>query len=187
MLELNSNIEFVFEDLAQKILDLAQGEFNVLRIVALSIQPVLRDRVHVQGIASDGSRIGEYSEGYMSVRTGVYKTNDEYSKGKNKGEIKNTGVFTKGINKGAQRPLYNRSADRKVILSLTRQMEGDLSVQPTENGYGLAYNNSLNFDKAKWAEETYGKKIFSLMIEERTQAIAIAQQYTNNKLSGESE
>lgn len=187
MFQASSNIDVVFEGLAEKIAMLAEGDQNVLRVVALSMQPVVRDRVHVRGIASDGSPIGEYTDSYMSVRTGIYKSNDEYTKGKKKGETKNTGVFTKGKNKGAERPLYNRTADRKVILSLTRQQEGDLSVQPTTTGYGIAYNNSLNYEKAIWQEERREKKIFSLTAEERIQSLEIAQEHTDNHLNGKSE
>lgn len=179
-MQINSNISEVFGSMAANLNAMRDG---MLREIAVSMLPVVRDRIHVQGKAADGSQIGEYSEGYMAVRTGIYKSNEKVSKGKNKGQTKSTGVFTKGENKGKQRPNYNRSQDKKVILSLTRQQESDLSVQPTPEGYGLGYNNDANFNKAQWAETTYKKPIFSLTNDEKEMVIEIADSYKNRHLN----
>ena len=80
------------------------------------------------------------------------------------------------------RPKNNRSNDPKVILSLTRQMENDFSVVATSGKYGLGFKNDLNFDKATWAEQTYGKKIYALTNSERETTIKAAQEYTNGIL-----
>lgn len=178
-----SNIKDVLSSLAIRV---DQIKENAMRDVATSMVAIVRDRVHTQGVASDGTQIGEYSKSYMSVRTGIYTSNETITKGKRKGETRREGVYTKGKNKGAERPKYNRSSDRKVILSLTRQMEGDLSVQPSDDGnsYGIGYNNSVNFDKAKWAEENYKKKIFALTDSEKEQVIEILNTYSNNILNG---
>lgn len=47
---------------------------------------------------------------------------------------------------------HQRSADRKVIISLTRQLENDWSVIATQNGYGIGFKNPFNLEKARWAE-----------------------------------
>lgn len=180
-MQFNSNISDVFNGLAQQVSNLSEP---LLREVAVSMLPVVRDRIHTQGIASDGSQIGTYSDSYMSVRTGVYKSNSAITKGKDKGKTRNVGVFTKGENKGESRPNFNRTADSKVILSLTRQMESDFSVQATEKGYGLGFNNSLNFDKSQWVEATYKKPIYPLTSSEKEQVIEIASTFTNNRLNG---
>lgn len=195
-MQISSNISTVFGDLASKFSAMTQPD-GLLREIATSMHPIFRDRIHVDGLAADGSQIGIYSEGYMAVRTGIYKNSEKNTKGKNKGKVKNAGRFTKGNSLrayddndgnvsiiGAERPRYNRNGDKKVILSLTRQMESDLSVQPTEKGYGLGYNNSVNADKAKWAEERYKKKIFALMDSEKEQVIEIANAYTDRILNG---
>lgn len=67
---------------------------------------------------------------------------------------------------------YNRSADSKIIVSLTRQLENDWNVIATDDGYGIGFLNSHNFDKARWVEANKGKKIFSLS--------ATEQQYVND-------
>ncbi len=182
-MEIRSNISTVFGELASRISQLGNPD-GMLREIATSMHPVVRDRIHTEGIAADGSQIGTYTKGYMSVRTGVYKSNSTITKGKKKGETSNTGVFTKEENKGQARPKYNRTNDTKVILSLTRQMESDLSVQPTEKGYGLGYNNSANADKAKWAEDKYKKKIFALTDPEKEMVIEVANAYTEKTLNG---
>lgn len=55
---------------------------------------------------------------------------------------------------------YNRNADRKVILSLTRQMENALSVVDTGTGWGVGYRDMLNYNKAKGQEKNYKKPIW---------------------------
>lgn len=64
---------------------------------------------------------------------------------------------------------YSRTADKKIIVSLTRQLENDWSVIATEKGYGVGFKNPFNLQKARWVEEMKEKKIFSLSpTEERT-------------------
>jgi hypothetical protein len=67
---------------------------------------------------------------------------------------------------------YSRSADPKIIVSLTRQLENDWSVIATDAGYGIGFLNPLNFQKAGWVEENKGKQIFNLSPSE--------QQYVND-------
>lgn len=70
---------------------------------------------------------------------------------------------------------YSRPGDRKIIVSLTRQLENDWSVIATDAGYGIGFLNPLNFQKARWVEENKGKKIFSLSPTE--------QQYVNDTVN----
>lgn len=66
---------------------------------------------------------------------------------------------------------YNRTASRRVILSLTRQMENDWSIIPLGNDtYGLGFKNSFNADKAGWAEERYGR-VYGLTKEEKKSVV----------------
>lgn len=194
-MHVNSNISEVFAGIAQRVATLSEP---MLREIAVSMLPVVKERIHVQGKATDNSQIGTYSEGYMTLRTGAYQNADKKTKGKEKGKLKNSGTYTDRViylNKktgifhgedkvGKSREQYHRTADTKVILSLTRQMESDFSVQATEKGYGLGYNNSLNYDKSQWAESTYKKKIFSLSDSEKELVIEIANTFTNNTLNG---
>lgn len=43
----------------------ADGMADFLRAVAVSMLPVVHDRIHVSGLAADGSQIGTYSKNYL--------------------------------------------------------------------------------------------------------------------------
>lgn len=49
----------------------------------------------------------------------------------------------------------NRGSDRRVILSLTRQMENDFTVVSQGEATGLGFNNRTNFEKATYMEARY--------------------------------
>lgn len=74
-----------------------------------------------------------------------------------------------------RRKKYNRTADTKIIVSLTRQLENDWNVIATDKGYGIGFLNPFNFQKARWVEANKGKKIFSLSSAE--------QQYVNDTVN----
>lgn len=151
----------------------------MLRDVALSVYARMRKRVHVDGEATDGTQIGSYSKGYLVVRSGQFQNN---RKKRGEGFIKSgrqKGGFTKGAKTGQKRAYYNRGTDRKVILSLTRQMENDLSVVLMDSGYGIGYSNPENLNKAIWNERRYRKPIWNLSKEE----LQIADDVVNDHLS----
>lgn len=52
-----------------------------------------------------------------------------------------------------EREKNKRGNSRKMIYSLTRQMEQDFSPVAEGDTYGLGFNNTHNFDKANWLEE----------------------------------
>lgn len=151
-----------------------QGE--LLREVALELIPMIHDRIHVQGLAADGSLIGTYSDAYMRTRTGTFKNAETFKKGKNAGKPKNAGTATKGASQGTARQRFNRSGDTKVILSLTRQMENDYAVVPGDVGWGVGFNNSHNFDKANWNNLRYGKVVYDLTQTEQDRFVELTEQ-----------
>jgi hypothetical protein len=156
--------------------------------VASTLKAEIKHRVHVKGLASDGSPIGTYSSGYMKVRTGNYPET-VITRGKNKGKFRDekdkegqAGYFTKGKNKGKPRPRYNRKSETNVILSLTRQMENDMNATdpiPITNGFGIGYSNEFSYNKAVWNEKRYGKSIWDLTKEEMNVTETIVQQYVD--------
>lgn len=122
---------------------------------------MMAQRIHIDGQDSFNRPIGTYSDAYMRVRTGIYNDYKVRKSGEDIGLVTSAGTFTKGKNKGKPRPRYNRDLSRKVILSLTRQMENDLSIQALPNGWGVGYNNPFNYDKATWLQDdTYEKPIW---------------------------
>lgn len=77
---------------------------------------------------------------------------------------------------------YNRSADAKIIVSLTRQLENNWSVIATGRGYGIGFLNPFNLQKARWVEENKGKKIFSLSRSEIDYITDTVQELTTDAL-----
>lgn len=84
---------------------------------------------------------------------------------------------------------YNRTADPRVVLSLTRQMENDFTTgadnsEPTKTnkGYGIGFKNPVNFQKSQWCEETYGKPIYRFTTNERANVPVIVKEYINKNV-----
>lgn len=73
---------------------------------------------------------------------------------------------------------YSKS-DKKVILSLTRNMRNDFAPIATVKGYGLGFKNPDNADKVKYAEDRYGK-IYGLTEKEQGTVSQIANQFTKD-------
>lgn len=65
---------------------------------------------------------------------------------------------------------YNRTADKKIIVSLTRRLKNDWGVLATERGWGIGFLNKqkgkktepVSSDKMKYVEEMKNKKIAKL-------------------------
>lgn len=192
MIKITTNIKIVAANIAAKLQQIRNKEY-LLRPVAVNIIPMMRERIHVKGLASDGKIIGLYSDGYMKIRTGDFGNAKKTKAGKLKDAgtftdrtirlNKQTGVFSGEDKVGKPRPKYNRSNDPKVIISLTRQLENDYAVLATANGYGIGFNNDLNRKKSGWVEKTYKKKIFALTKEEKAYAVRKFQQLVNDAIT----
>jgi hypothetical protein len=131
MASITTNISTVIDRLKSNF-ELLENKEYLLRPLAIETIPLMKERIHVNGEASDGSQIGTYANSYMAAR-------------------KRAG----------------RGESRKVIVALTSQLEQDWSVQPTDNGYGIGFNNPLNIQKAGWVEEQKSKIIFNLSADEK--------------------
>ena len=174
----------VFDRIKKRVSDL--NTKDILRDVANAVYAHLSERVHIKGKATDGTKIGKYSNPYMKVRTGNFGNTPILQKGRNKGKTKSVkdkkgdaGVYTKGEKKGEQRLRFNRSNDPKVVLSLTREMENDMKVFETNSNYIIGFSNPHNYDKAVWNGKRYGKNIWKLSAEEEE----IVRTVVNNKLN----
>lgn len=181
MISVRTNMGAVAARLRQRILSV-QDKDKMLRTVASNALAQVAHRIHVEGKDASGGQIGEYSPGYMAVRTGKFKSNSKVTRGKRKGETRATGVFTKGINKGEPRPNYNRTDDTKAVLSLTRKMENEFAVIADGTRYGLGFLSSDSVQKARWCEETYDKKIYALMTEEKQSAKDTAKRFISDAI-----
>ena len=181
MITITTNLDKTFLNISEQLRSAISPD-TLLRHVAVNMLPVVRDRIHVEGLDAENTQIGTYSPGYMKVRTGVFTTNEKFKKGKNKGATKPTGVFTKGKKKGQPRPQYNRTNDTKVVASLTSEMENDFSVINQGDKYGLGFKADNNFNKSQFVDATYKKKIWTLTPKENEMTIQLAVDLINDKI-----
>lgn len=191
-LTIKTNLDQVLSNLGQSLKTIIDPNY-LLRPVAIEVLPMMTERIHKEGKASDGGQIGTYSKGYMVVRTGSYKNAVKTKKGK----TKSAGAFTRGAQafsdvatkKANVRPNYNRSDDTKIIVSLTRQLENNWSVLETKNGYGIGFTNPFNAQKLRWVEEIKGggpsspKLIGNLTTEEIDYAFERVNELVENALN----
>ena len=92
------------------------------------------------------------------------------------------GTYSNGYLKLRQ-TRYNRSADKKVIVSLTRQLENNWSVIATPKGFGIGFLNPFNYQKARWVEQIKQREIFSLTDLESNYAISFINEKTAETLN----
>jgi hypothetical protein len=62
-------------------------------------------------------------------------------------------------------------------------MENDFSVQATDKGYGLGFNNPYNAQKAEWVQEQDKKTVYKTSEKESKLAVDIAIGYIQ-KITG---
>lgn len=79
-----------------------------------------------------------------------------------------------------------RGTDKKVILSLTRQMENDYGIVGGNGatGYALGFKNPDNANKAGWMEDKYGA-IYKPTKVEVAHMRVVAEQFITDILNGE--
>jgi len=153
-----------------------EGYDTVLRGVASSMIGVIKKRIHEDGKAADDSNIGQYDTTnplYVNPNKSPKAFAPVGKTGKTKfknGQPHKTKYFDsyKGFRENIGRPTD------KVNLSLTGQMNSQFTIIPTENGYGLGWNNTEMYERSKGLETKYGKKIWSLTDEESEIAADVA-------------
>lgn len=80
---------------------------------------------------------------------------------------------------------YGRLEGKKVVLSLTRQMEDDFSAVVGQDGrWGLGFKNSLNADKSQWVQEHFEKNVYDLTAEEKDMVLEIGTEYLQKIITG---
>lgn len=195
MISVKTNLKAVAAVIKGRLDKLNDPEF--LRPVALAMISTIAIRIHKDGKDSKGTQIGEYSSSYLKLRSGNFANSGRVSRGENKGNLKNSGTFTGSVirlnkktgvfsgteKEGTARPIYNRGDSKKVIISLTRQLENDYAVVAIPRGYAIGFNNSHNYDKSQWVQQTYGKRIFDLTKEESDLAIELITDLANKTIS----
>lgn len=72
MIIVKSNIKIVTGRIKQQIEQLKNKEY-LLRPVAIEVIPMMTERIHQKGEASDGNQIGTYNNSYLKLRQKKYK------------------------------------------------------------------------------------------------------------------
>lgn len=72
MITVKSNIKVVTSEMKKKLEQLKNKEY-LLRPVAIEVIPLMTERIHQKGEASDGGQIGTYNSGYLRIRQSKYK------------------------------------------------------------------------------------------------------------------
>jgi hypothetical protein len=72
MITVKSNIKVVTGRIKQQIEQLKNKEY-LLRPVAIEVIPLMTERIHQKGEASDGGQIGTYNNSYLKLRQNKYK------------------------------------------------------------------------------------------------------------------
>lgn len=67
MASVNTNISAVVANLKTKF-ELLENKEYLLRPLAIETIPLMKERIHINGEATDGSQIGSYANSYMAAR-----------------------------------------------------------------------------------------------------------------------
>lgn len=72
MITVKSNIKVIAGRIKQQLEKLKNKEY-LLRPVAIEVIPLMTERIHQKGEASDGGQIGTYNNSYLKLRQSKYK------------------------------------------------------------------------------------------------------------------
>jgi hypothetical protein len=209
MIKVKTNMRDVVISLNGKISSFLPGAENydgLLRTVATTMIGVVKTRIHEEGKAADNTSIGVYSTRplYVSLSASPLKFT---ARGKNSdatfkvkkssltskkvssekvgvlknGKIRKSGYFEQGYKQFKTE--IGRNELGTVNLSLTGQLNAQLTVQPTSRGYGYGWPDEEKLKRAKALERKYKKKVWALTEDETQTVIQISENYVKNALS----
>lgn len=165
--ELNTSLQ-IFEETALS---------NIMRTVATSMLGVVKNRIHEEGLAANGTQIGQYNATNPLYVNPLKAPRAFPVKGKTgKVRFKSTGAPHKTRffeSYKAFRQQVGRPVD-KVNLSLSGQLNSQFVVIATDKGYGLGWNNEEMPLRARGLEKKYAKVIWGLTENENKLATEIA-------------
>lgn len=190
MIRVKTNIGVVVSSLTSKLSEFNPGgpEYDaLLRKVTTSMIGVVKTRIHEKGKASDDSLIGAYSNKPIYVSLGASpKKFRPKGKNSNKARFKNgnprmSGYFEGGYNQFKTE--IGRNQLGSVNLSLSGQLNSQLTVMPTSRGYGFGWPDKEKLLRARALEKKYRKKIWALTKAEQEQVKAITINHFTNAIS----
>lgn len=117
------------------------------RVALSTTLAVHKQRIFVEGLDANGSKIGTYGTNPISIS----KKNQARQTGKTYFKA-GYAEYKKDIGKN---PGY-------VILDNFGQMRADYGIVRGSQGYGFGFQNPVNAEKAGWNSDKYDKEIFAL-------------------------
>lgn len=190
MIRINIHIDKLLGLIAKVEVVLPSGEVHndMQREVATSMLAMVTKRIHEEGIATDGSKIGNYSTKpiYVNPDNAAGKRfqpagkNSKEPKFKN-GQPRKTRYFAGGYNDF--KTTIGRNTLGSVNLSLSNDMNTKTSVIATEKGYGIGWNEDTYVKRAEYLETKYQKRIWSLTTEEIATSVAICNKHIKDAIS----
>lgn len=197
MISFSTNLHTVF---APIIVQLSTPELadRVTKIVAVEMLGEMRARIHQQGKAADGADIGKYSTTpmYVSQKQNVGrsfgaplgkpnkngKRFSTFASGKKAGQKHTSRWFERGYE--GYKNAIGRNTLGKVNLSLSGQLDAQLTLIQTPLGWGLGWFDVEKYRRAVALQERkYKKPIWALTSEESEKATATGQREVNNAFS----
>lgn len=186
MISFTSNAVPVLAGLSNRLQQLQTGGTvynSMVQSIATTLLSDIKTRIHQQGLAADGSRVGEYSRKPMYVpisksggapvgKTGkaVFKT------GKRKDQLHASRYYPGGY---AQ---YRATIGATEPLVLTGVLKNGFSFRATTNGFTLGWADSKLSARAAALERKYGKPIWSFGPTEKSKALLIAKNFVSSAL-----
>lgn len=161
---------------------------TVARIVASTMKAEIGSRIHEEGKAADGSKIGEYNatdplyvnpknQAGISFPTIGKTGKDTFKGGLKKGQKHKTGYFASYL---AFKNAIGRNKIGTVNLSLSGQMSNQFTIIATSGGYGLGWQNTEMRERATHLEAKYGKRIWGLT-EDETKTVTETARFETEK------
>ena len=122
-----------------------------LRVAISTALSVHKPRIFESGQDAKGSKIGTYGTNPISI--------SKKQQAKSTGKTYFKGGYSEYKSAIGKNPGY-------VNLVNTGQMQSDYGIIRTSSGFGLGFQNRLNYDKSQWMQEKYDKDIFDHTQEE---------------------
>lgn len=184
MITIASNANPVLAALSNKLQQLQSGGAvynSMVQSIGTTLLSDIKGRIHQQGLAADGSRVGAYSTKptYVPVSKGggapVGKTGKAVFKtGKRKGQLHTSRYYPGGY---AQ---YRVAMGSTEPLVLTGALRNGLGLAPTTNGFRLGWTDVKLQQRAVALESKYGKPIWAFGPAEKNKALLIAKNFVSS-------
>lgn len=144
-----------------------EKQLNAIRVGALSMLALVRSRIHQDGLASDGNKIGDYSTSpiYISASANPGRSfapntgktgRDRFADGR----PHKSKYFSGGYSQFKTE--IGRNELGSVNLSLSGQLDNQLQLIETNSGYGYGWQDTEKLERAEALESKYSKEIWML-------------------------